>query len=296
MNFFIRELFDPSEPESEGQRVQGLVFELVVAARAVYDAWGWTRIIPGQTEILKPTGIGRYIDVSFMLGSPIVSQLNAIFCALMLLLGLTRRFRGAYALALFSFALQYSARFGLGKAQHSTSMMGMALLALAVSHLAYERADLRRKAAIGLTVALFSVGYLFAAGSKLWTTGPGWVKGSHLRLWLHGQQLDTLSASGLHQPNWMQALALSNVRVATAFLTFGLLTELAALVMWWRPARRWVMLALACMHIGISFVMNIHFVPSVLILLALGLPLAELVDRLRAGTRAPAAPGSAKTA
>jgi hypothetical protein len=60
--------------------------------------------------------------------------------------------------------------------------------------------------------------------------------------------------------------------------------------MWWRPARRWVMLALAGMHMGIAVVMNIHFMPSVLMLLALGLPVAEVVDRLRSGGRARAAP------
>lgn len=291
MNYVLRNLFDPSEVETVGQRVQSLLFELVVAARAVYELWSWTDIIPNQKQVLEPTGIGRFIDVSFMLWAPWPSRLNALVCAALLLLGITRRFSGAYALAFFSFALQYSARFCLGKQQHSTNMLGMALLALAISHLAFKREDLRRKAALGLTVALFTIGYGYAAWNKLHARGFSWARGKNLLLWIHEKRIDSISGGGSFRPNWLQKLAMQDMRFATTMLAFGLLSEMSALLMWWRPARRWVMLALAGMHIGISIVMNIHFKPSVLILLALALPVAEVVDYARARSRRASAPG-----
>lgn len=287
MSFFLRQLFDPDEPETSGQRVQALVFESVLAARALYDLWSWAEIIPHQTAILAPTSIGEYLDVSFMLLNPWLPKLNAVLCMIFLISGITRRFSAAYACAFLSFAVQYAARFGLGKTQHATNMMGMAMLALAVSHLAFKREDLRRKAALGLIVAMFSVGYLLAAGSKLHARGLRWVRGENLWLWIREKRIDDISGGGRGGLNWLQNLALKNVHFATALLTFGLLSELSALLMWWRPARRWVMLSLAGMHLGIALVMKIYFTPNVLLLLALSLPVAEVVDRARSAGKVP---------
>jgi hypothetical protein len=280
MNFW-RELFDPDEPESYGQKVQSFVFEAVVVLRAQYELWSWTDIIPLQPGIPKPAGIARFIDVSFMIDA-FAASANAAFASLFLLLGLTRRLRFGYLLGFLSFHLQYVARFGLGKVQHSTNMLGFAMLALALAHLAYSDPVLRRKASVGLTVLLFCAGYSFAAYAKWRAKGLRWADGHHLWLWVREKRLDVLAASGRPQVNFVQKLVLKNVYIATFFLAGGLLAETASSLLWWRRVRRWIMLALAAMHMGIADVMKIHFVPNVLILLALGLPIAELVEHLRA--------------
>lgn len=289
MSYFWRQLFDPEELESLGQRVQFALFELVVLVRANLELWRWAEIIPNQPGVPKPSGIARYIDVSFLLQGT-AAQINAALCGALLLLGISGRVRGAYALAFGSFALQYAARFGLGKVQHGTNMLGMALLALAIAELAYRDVRLRRKAALGLVVVMFSIGYMFAAYAKLSATGLRWVRGQNLWLWIEQKRIDTLSAAGHAELNTLQALAVRSKPLATFFLCLGLVSESAAMLMWWRPARRWVMLALAAMHMGISLVMNIHFTASVLILLAFGLPVAEIVDALRARWSASRAP------
>jgi hypothetical protein len=289
LQYFFRQLFDPEEVESAGQRLQFLLLEILVAVRSQYELWTWAEIIPNQPAITVPAGVGNYLDVSFMLRDPLYPQLNALLCGLFMLLGLTRRLRAGYALAFLSLSVQFAARYGLGKVQHGATMLGMAVLALGVAHLAFKREDLRRKAALGLLVTMISVGYIYAGTNKLRARGLRWVLGHNLWLWIRQKQIDTLSAAGRGKLNFLQSLTLKSSVFATLQLCFGLLSELSAVIMWWRPARRWVMLCLAGMHIGISRVMNIHFTPSVLILLCLALPIAELVDWLRA-RRTPAAP------
>jgi hypothetical protein len=281
MSFFWRELFDPRETDSYGSRAQELLFELVVVLRAQYEVWTWAKIIPLQPGMPKPAGVARLVDVSFMIDS-LAANANAALTGLFMLLGLTRRLRAGYLLGLCAFHLQYVARFGLGKVQHSTNMLGFAMLALAAAHLAYEDPVLRRKAAIGYTVLLFSLGYSLAAFAKLRARGFGWADGHHLWLWVNEKRIDVIAASGRSQMNVLQKLVLKNVHLATLFLAGGLAAEMASALMWWRRARRWIMLALAAMHLGIAYVMNIHFVPNVLILLSLGLPIAELIDFVRA--------------
>lgn len=281
MNYFWQQLFDPDESESLGQRLQFLAFEVVVLVRANLELWRWAEIIPNQPGVPKPSGIANYIDVSFLMQGA-AAQINAALCGLLLLLGLSGRVRGAYAGAFAAFALQYAARFGLGKVQHGTNMLGMALLALAIAELAYRDVRVRRKATLGLVVLMFSIGYSLAAFAKYAATGLRWVRGQNLWLWIEQKRIDTLSAGGHGELNALQALVMRSKPLATFFLCLGLASETAAVVMWWRPARRWVMLALAGMHMGISAVMNIHFTASVLILLAFGLPIAEIVDALHA--------------
>jgi hypothetical protein len=281
MNFFWRELFDPDEPESYGRRVQALLFELVVVARAQYELWMWTKIIPLQSGIPKPAGIARVVDVSFMIDG-FAASANAALAGVFMLLGLAQRLRWGYLLGFCAFHLQYVARFGLGKVQHSTNMLGFALLALAAAHLSYRDPVLRRKAAHGLTVLLFSFGYSLAAIAKLRAKGLRWADGHHLWLWVSEKRIDVIAASGRSQVNFLQKLVSKNLHVATLMLAGGLAAEMSSALMWWRRVRRWIMLALAAMHLGIAQVMNIHFVPNVLILLALGLPIAELIDLVRA--------------
>lgn len=283
---FWRELFDPSEPESYGQRVQSVVFELVVILRAQYELWTWTDIIPLQPGIPKPLGIGRFVDVSFMIDS-FACKANAALAGVFLLLGFFQRFRYGYLLAFLSFHLQYVARFGLGKGQHSTCALGFALLALSLAHVAYSDPALRRKASVGLTVVLFGMAYGLAAFAKLRATGLRWVDGHNLWLWVREKRIDVIAASGRPQMNLLQKLVLKNVPLSTFFLTGGLFLETAAVLLWWRPVRRWIMVGLAAMHLGIAQVMKIHFVPNVMILLSLGLPISNAVDALRARRREP---------
>jgi hypothetical protein len=76
----------------------------------------------------------------------------------------------------------------------------------------------------------------------------------------------------------MQELALSSFSVATLFLTIGLLSELAAVLMWWRPLRTPVVLAVLGLHVGIYMVMGIMFSITFAILVMLALPWARWID------------------
>ena len=76
----------------------------------------------------------------------------------------------------------------------------------------------------------------------------------------------------------LQQLALSDRWFATAILTFGLVTEFFAFLMWWRRLRYPVIFAVFALHVGIYVSMNIIFVLSMYELVLLGLPWAAWID------------------
>ncbi|HTU61547.1 MAG TPA: hypothetical protein VMF89_23995 [Polyangiales bacterium] len=274
-----RELFDPRGSDTLGARAQALAFELVVIYGVQADLFGWATSIPNQPGILAPAGIARYVDVSFMLNARCL-QLSVFFTCAMLALGLLRLARGAYLLALVGYHLEYVARYSLGKLGHASNVLGFALLALGAADLAFRDPTLRRRASQGLMLILLSISYTWAGICKLLATGLGWPDGHHLQFWLREKLVDAVSAAGDVKYNPVQRVVLRHVNVATLMLTFGLLSELCSSLMLLRRARRWVLLSLCGMHMGILYAMDIAFMNNIYVLLSLALPIGEAVDAL----------------
>jgi hypothetical protein len=279
-----QQLFDPNQPDSMGQRVQGLVFELAMLRGVLDDLWVWTQILPTLPGPIAPHGVARMLDLSCMYAAP-WARFNALLTFGCLLLGFFRLWRGAYLAALVTYHFHYAARYSVGKVGHGSNVLAFVLLALGIAHLAYRDPVLRRRASVGFTLVLLSVGYTWAAVCKLSAAGFGWADGRHLRLWIREKWIDTTSLSADRQANWLQHAAMRSVAFSTLILGFGLACEALSSLMLLRRVRRYVLLALAGMHLGILYTMNIAFMNNVYVLLAIALPIAELVDRYVVGTR-----------
>ena len=100
------------------------------------------------------------------------------------------------------------------------------------------------------------------------------------------------SSAGAWAPNALQELALASALVATAMLTFGLLAELAGVLMIDRRFRYVVIPPLIAMHVGTSVVVNIDFPVYLLQLLLLGFPWPALYERLAVPRPSPSPPGA----
>jgi hypothetical protein len=128
------------------------------------------------------------------------------------------------------------------------------------------------------------------APAGLSRTGLSWVDGHHLWLWIRQRAVDGASSFGAEgHESALQRLITRNLRFATLFLTLGLLAELSSSLMIVRRFRRWVLLGLVGMHVGILYVLDIAFLNNIYLLAVLALPIAELVDRYFAGATRPSA-------
>lgn len=277
MNLF-ENLFESEREETAGEIVFFKLFELFVAAGTLYLAWTWGAYVQRISDVVLPLGIAQYIDVSFMFGNAL-PLLNAGLISVFVVLGFFRVTRFAYLTAFLLLHLQYAARYSLGEIPHSSNMLGMTLLALALATLVFRDARFRRRFTLGFTYFFVGLGYTLSAFCKLVATGPSWPDGRHLWLWINEKSVDALSKAGAIDLNVLQELALSDYTVATAFLAVGLLTELCAWLMWWRRFRMPVIVAVIGLHLGIYLVMNIPFYLAVIELLLLGFPWAAALDR-----------------
>jgi hypothetical protein len=270
-------LFDPAHGAGLGAWVRFHLLETVVCALSIYDMLSWVPTIGRQTKLLYPTGIARFVDVGFLFDAE-RARLNVALAAILMVASAVGRFRAGYLLAFLCFHLQYCVRFGMGKLQHDSNPLGFALLALGLSYLAFDSREERSQAAEGWTVLLLSIGYFLAGVAKLVVTGPTWPRGSHLWHWIAEKRVDSLIQTGHVGESFVENLVLGSEGLATALLLSGLLTELASCMLWWRPVRRYIMLALVGMHVGIAVVMRITFLNNACLLLLLALPIGEVVD------------------
>jgi hypothetical protein len=197
-----------------------------------------------------------------------------------LFLGLLKMNRFSYLIAVLLFHLQYVARFSQGEISHGSNMVGIAVLALAVAHLFFEDSANQRKFAVGATVFFFGLGYTSAAFCKLIGTGPDWIAGSHLWLWMAERATDKLSQHGTFSYNLLQELILENRWMATVTLLFGLVTEFFGFLFWFKKTRPIAATLLIMMHIGILLTMNISFSKYMYLLLLLGYPWYQLFDKV----------------
>ncbi len=267
----MRELFPFDEPERPGEHTRGQWLEAFAVLATIDLAWSWAAYTSRVGDVVLPLGLARWLDLS-LFHRPGVALALAFAITLLVLGGALRLWRYAYALSFAGMLVLYSARFCLGEIPHSANLTGMTLLGFALGHAAFDRELDRRRFALGFACFAVGLAYTSAAVSKLLATGPLWVDGRHLWLWIAEKQTDATSKLGLSELNWLQRVLMSSRALATAVLAFGLLAEAAAFSFWWRRWRTWSGLALLGLHIGIYLSMSILFHLNIIELVILILP------------------------
>ena len=280
--FMYRNLFPFEEVETRGKFYAFKMVELIVLLFTIKFAYDWGFYIQRIGEVVLPLGIAQYIDVSFMFSNNI-SVVNGAIMIIAALAGFFRLSRYAYAICFASFHLHYVSRYCLGEISHGSNLIGMAIFIFAVGHIAFQEGKNFRVFSMGMAHFYFGMGYTSAGICKLIGTGPTWIDGSHLWMWIGERSVDVTSRMGEFAPNFLQEWILANHTFATVVLLFGLMAELASFLLWFRFTRPWATIIVIGMHQGISTSMNILFLENMIILIAVGLPWYILFDRFLPG-------------
>lgn len=284
-------LFDFSTSLTRGQWLHCRLVELFVVSYAIWFSWEWGLYIPRIEAVALPLGLAQYLDITVLFGGP-WPLVNAAACTLFTLLGLARRGRWSYLAAFASLHLQYVSRYCLGEISHGSNFIGMSLLGLGLALPLFAAERDRMRFALGFMFFFFGLAYTSAAFCKLIGTGLDWADGLHFWLWSAERQVDVLSKTGAFVPNPLQALALEYRWLGTLLLGFGLVAELAGVLLWSRRWRGFELVALAGMHLGIAFSLDIFFEAFFYQLVLLLPAWGGLFDRLLARFSVPAlAPG-----
>lgn len=271
-------LFEFDREETPGQVLFYRAFELLIGYWVISFAWEWGIYMQQITDIVLPLGLAGYMDVSFLFENGI-SLMNAALMTVAFLAGLARMWKWGYAVTLLLMHFQYVGRYSLGEISHGSNVIGIALLGMALGALLYENRQHMRRFSFGFSYFLLGLGYTSAAVCKLIASGPLWVDGVHLWMWIGERTVDTFSISGTVSINMLQQAILESRLLGTLILSFGLLTELFGFLMWFRKTRTIIMLLLIGMHMGIFLSMKINFPANNALLIALALPWGVLIDR-----------------
>jgi len=276
--------------ESWGERATYHVLELFLLQYAVRWAWDWAAVIGTLTRIVEPRGLARDIDLGGLVGGASALVIAALIsaCALALACGRSRAVAASSLVVLLH--VQYVLRHSLGKVTHGSQFVGVGLVMLAVSALAMPSSRSRRRLALVGTRLFIGAGYVCAGLMKLASTGPSWVDGRHLALWISETGIDWLSRAGHIELNALQRSCLDHPALATALLGLGLFAELSGFLLWFRATRAGAAVALIGLHLGIWATLGIRFDSFIGLLVIIGLPLPWFFDRLharwhRAGSR-----------
>lgn len=268
---FLKELFGFERPETEGERRFFNLFELAALAWTLYFVWNWSIYIQSTRMVILPLGIAMHLDIQFMLGSW-VAMLNAALITVALVLGRWKQSGYAYLMALILFHFQYTARFCLGEISHGSNIVGTVLAGLAVGALGFKERKNYARFSLGFCWLFIGMGYASASLCKMVATGPSWISGAHLWLWIGERTVDTLSITGGIEYNLLQSYTLGSYALATAILAFGLFSEVIAVMYWHRKWRPWAGTAMLAVHLGIAWVMKIHFPANLFWLVVLSYP------------------------
>lgn len=275
----LKNLFDFDAEESRGDLLFFRIFELFIAAGTLKLAWDWGLYTLRISDVVLPLGIARYVDVGFMFDSPL-PLINAAIISALTIAGFFRIGRIAYMGAFALMLLQYAARYSLGEIPHSSNMLGMTLLGLALAMLIFRDDGHRRRFTLGFTYFYIGLGYSLAGVSKLVGTGLTWSDGRHMWMWINEKSIDSFAKTGILEFNVFQEFLLSEIWISTVFLTASLLAELAAFLVWWKRFRRPVLAAIIMLHVGIYLVMGIFFTLAFWELMLLLLPLPAWLNAL----------------
>ncbi|MFO8099809.1 MAG: hypothetical protein R6T83_09355 [Salinibacter sp.] len=279
MTRFLQQLFGFQVTETKGERLFFYAFELFVAACTLKYAWTWAAHLQQLGDVVLPLGLANYVDVSVLFQSWVAYGVAALLTGTVAL-GALRWWRYGYLAALLLLHLLFAARYSQGEIPHSSNVLGMTLLGLSLAVPAFDTEKLRRRFAIGFAYFSVGIGYTSAAVCKLVASGPQWVDGRHLQLWIHEKSIDVFAASGTFDFTLLQSLALDHYWIATLFLVIGLVSESLAISMCWPRFRVPAVLAVLGLHAGIYLTMRIIFAITTLELILLALPWACLVTRV----------------
>lgn len=278
MDNLLKNLFKFDAPESIGTKIQLRAFELFTIIFTLKYIWEWAFYVPRLSDVVLPLGLANYINVEIFFGD--LATINAIVITLFCLIPfLTKKLRWLYAPAFLLFHIQYVVRFSQGEIPHSANVIGFSLMGLGLAEIFFKDIKKSLPFAFGFALFFFGLGYTSAGVSKLIGTGISWPDGHHLWLWIGEKSIDILSMTGEFQLNWLQKLALENHLIATIILSFGLVTELIGVLLWWKKWRPYVSLLLIGMHIGIDISMNILFLNFILQLIIMGFPWNRFINK-----------------
>lgn len=270
MKTFLSPLFGFTIPETQAERYFAYVFEGFVVLATLKYAWEWASYAQQLGDVVLPLGIAHYLDVSLFFGSWAYGA--AALLTGCLLLGFGRYWRYGYVTALLLLHLLFTVRYSQGEIPHSSNVLGMTLMGFGLGLAAFDAERLRRRFALGFTYFFIGFGYSISFFCKMIGTGPHWVDGRHLQLWVHEKSVDMFARTGTFDFTLAQSLALDHYWIATAFLTVGAVTELLAFSMWWPRFRIPAVLAVLGMHGGIYLTMQIIFDVTTIELILLAVP------------------------
>lgn len=279
MRRFFDHLFGFRVPQTRGETYFFFVFESFVAACTLKYAWSWALYVQNVGDVVLPLGLAQYLDISVLFGSWLAYGVAALL-SLFVALGYFRRWRFGYLGALVLLHLLFVARYSQGEIPHSSNVLGMTLLGLGLGAAGFDAERLRRRFTIGFTYFFVGLGYTGSVVCKLIGTGPHWVDGRHLQLWIYEKSIDIFAATGTFNFTFAQSLALEYYWIATAFLVIGFISESVAIAMWWPRLRIPAVLAVLGLHAGIYATMRIVFAITTLELILLGLPWACIMTRV----------------
>src|SRR5699024_2236045 len=132
INHIARQLWEPTRQETQGDRLFFRIFELFVIGYVIGMAWEWALYMDTYVKVVLPLGLANYIDISFLFDHSL-ALLNAALISVLVILSYFRKgFKWQYLLALLLFHLQHVARYSQGDIDHSSNLIGMALLCFGI--------------------------------------------------------------------------------------------------------------------------------------------------------------------
>lgn len=279
MSSLLKNLFEFKHADSVGVKLYLRIFELFIAAYTIFYAWNWGYYILKISDVVLPLGLANYINVEIFFGN-YLPLLCAAVMTIMAILAYFTKLRWLYMIVFLLLHILYVTRFSLGEIPHSSNLVGFGILGLGLAGCFIKNKWEALSFAYGFLIFFVGLGYTTAGISKLIATGITWPDGYHLWLWIAEKSTDVLSAEGSFTLSWIQEWTLQSRFMGTLFLSFGLLTELSAFLIWWKKLRPIVTLLLIGMHIGIYYAMNIWFMSYMYGLVIIGFPWYELFNLL----------------
>lgn len=283
MRFFdslLKQLFGSDAVPTAGDKVFFKIIEGYIVYHVIRLAWSSALYTLKIEHPVQPLGIAHYLDTTFMYGTSWPIVLAGVMTVACILAFFRKGPKWLYMLAFGLLHMIFVSRYSLGKMPHGYNFIGMSLLALSLALLLCKDIKHRLSLTLGIIYFFVGLGYTTAAISKLVATGIHWVDGHHLWLWMVEKHIDVLSRHGHAEYNFLQTLIFDHIHIATAILTFGLLTELSGFMLWFPKTRIILVGLLIGMHIGIYFTMNIWFGTFMSELLLIGLPWGIWLNRL----------------
>jgi hypothetical protein len=278
MDKFLAPIFQFDKEETAGQILHFKLFELYMVYHIIWTVWYWGMYTLRITDVVLPLGLAQYIDITFMYGNNL-PIFNAILISVLVVLAFVRIVPvWTYMLALFLMHFQYIARYSLGEISHGAHLTGMTLLVFALGIIIFKSSKERRRFIWGAVFFFVGISYSSAGISKLIGTGPTWIDGHHLWIWMGEKSIDILSRDGFYTTNLLQDLAWSSRFVASLILLSGLLIEVFGFLFWYEKTRPFIAILIIGMHVGILYSMNIRFDASIAQVLIIGFPWYRLFD------------------